>query len=162
MLAEDIARLMALIPLEENVTTTEPMVKGKNQLFRNSMNHYFFGRRYILIFYSIIHIGGAFQGVQDTISPFGYKRGEGTDAGKGEPEWIVGKERYKYDSVFETLSPIDGKITGTSKFSRNCSFSLINYNLSTFLLLRRCESRDGQVEIAEFSFRKNLETVGYR
>ena len=61
------------------------------------------------------YAGGAFQGVQDTISPFGYKRGEGTDAGKGEPEWIVGKERYKYDSVFETLNPIDGKITGTSE-----------------------------------------------
>lgn len=59
--------------------------------------------------------GGAFQGVQDTISPFGYKRGEGVDAGKGEPDWIVGKERHKYDSKFETLSPIDGKITGTSK-----------------------------------------------
>lgn len=28
MLAEDIARLMALIPLEENVTVTEPIVKG--------------------------------------------------------------------------------------------------------------------------------------
>ncbi len=66
--------------------------------------------------------GGAFQGVQDTISPFGYKRGEGVDAGKGEPEWIVGKERHKYDSVFETLNPIDGKITGTSEFLLNITY----------------------------------------
>ena len=32
MLAEDIARLMALIPLEENVTVTEPIVKGENRI----------------------------------------------------------------------------------------------------------------------------------
>lgn len=28
MLAEDIAKLMAIIPLEENVTVSEPIVKG--------------------------------------------------------------------------------------------------------------------------------------
>lgn len=60
--------------------------------------------------------GGAFQGVQDTVSPFGYKRGEGVDAGKGEPEWIVAKDRHKYDSLFQSLNPIDGKITGTSEY----------------------------------------------
>lgn len=56
--------------------------------------------------------GGAFEGVEDQVSPFGYKRGEGIDAGAGEPEWIVNKERYKYDSIFESLGPQDGKITG--------------------------------------------------
>lgn len=30
MLAEDIAKLMALIPLEENLNVAEPMVKGTN------------------------------------------------------------------------------------------------------------------------------------
>ena len=57
-------------------------------------------------------LGGAFEGVEDKVSPFGYKRGEGADAGKGEPEWIVNKERYKYDQIFESLGPIDGKLTG--------------------------------------------------
>lgn len=60
-------------------------------------------------------IGGAFVGVEDTISPFGYKRGEGIDAGAGEPEWIVKKEKHNYDAKFETLNPIDGKITGAGE-----------------------------------------------
>lgn len=63
----------------------------------------------------MICIGGAFEGVEDQISPFGYKRGEGIDAGAGEPEWIVNKDRYKYDGIFETLGPTDGKITGAGK-----------------------------------------------
>lgn len=61
--------------------------------------------------------GGAFEGVEDKISPFGYKRGEGIDAGHGEPEWIVNKERCKYDAIFESLGPIDGKISGAGKLS---------------------------------------------
>lgn len=61
-------------------------------------------------------IGGAFEGVVDQVSPFGYKRGEGIDAGAGEPEWIVNKERYKYNAIFEKLGPCDGKITGAGKF----------------------------------------------
>lgn len=60
-------------------------------------------------------LGGAFEGVEDTVSPFGYKRGEGIDAGSGEPEWIVSRERYKYDTIFDALSPVDGKVTGAGK-----------------------------------------------
>lgn len=60
-------------------------------------------------------IGGAFEGVEDQVSPFGYKRGEGIDAGAGEPEWIVNKERYKYNLIFEKLGPCDGKISGAGK-----------------------------------------------
>ncbi|CAG5083179.1 Similar to EHD1: EH domain-containing protein 1 (Bos taurus), partial [Cotesia congregata] len=52
MLAEDIAKLMAMIPHEDVSTTIEPLIKG-----------------------------GAFEGVEDQTSPFGYKRGEGVDAG---------------------------------------------------------------------------------
>jgi len=69
----------------------------------------------LYIFYFILILGGAFEGVEDQVSPFGYKRGEGIDAGAGEPEWIVNKERYKYDSIFESLGPQDGKITGAGK-----------------------------------------------
>jgi len=50
--------------------------------------------------------------VQDTASPFGYKRGEGIDAGKGETGWVVAKERQKYDAVFNTLEKSDGKLSG--------------------------------------------------
>lgn len=64
---------------------------------------------------TVCGLGGAFEGVEDSVSPFGYGRGEGVDAGSGEPEWIVNKERYKYDSLFDTLSPIDGKVTGAGE-----------------------------------------------
>jgi len=73
-------------------------------------------KKYVFIYFIL---GGAFEGVEDQISPFGYKRGEGIDAGAGEPEWIVNKERYKYDSIFESLGPQDGKITGAGKLDAN-------------------------------------------
>lgn len=56
--------------------------------------------------------GGAFEGVEDQVSPFGYGRGEGVDAGHGDPEWICSKEKPRYDQLFQSLNPIDGKVTG--------------------------------------------------
>ncbi|PZC75435.1 hypothetical protein B5X24_HaOG206104 [Helicoverpa armigera] len=56
--------------------------------------------------------GGAFEGVEDQVSPFGYGRGEGVDAGHGDPEWICSKEKPRYDQIFQSLNPIDGKVTG--------------------------------------------------
>lgn len=56
--------------------------------------------------------GGAFEGVEDQESPFGYGRGEGVDAGHGDPEWICSKEKPRYDQVFQSLNPVDGKVTG--------------------------------------------------
>lgn len=49
-------------------------------------------------------------------SPFGYKRGEGIDAGKGENSWVVEKERPKYDAVFAELEKSDGKLSGAGEF----------------------------------------------
>lgn len=66
--------------------------------------------------YSIENIGGAFEGVvDDTKSPFGYKRGEGIDAGFGEHDWICDRDRARTDSIFDALNPIDGKITGAGE-----------------------------------------------
>lgn len=64
----------------------------------------------------LIFLGGAFEGVHATDTPFGYKRGEGIDAGHGDPNWIVSKDKYKSDEIFKTLEPIDGKITGRCTF----------------------------------------------
>jgi len=61
--------------------------------------------------------------VQDTASPFGYKRGEGIDAGKGETGWVVAKERQKYDAVFNTLEKSDGKLSGAG--TKLCSMYYI-------------------------------------
>lgn len=87
MLAEDIATLMAKIPQEEvNNIDHEGSIRG-----------------------------GAFVNIEDTVSPFGYKRGEGIDAGFGEPEWIVARDKPRYDTIFEALGPVDGKVTGSCK-----------------------------------------------
>ena len=85
MLAEDIAKLMTLIPNEELKARQE----GTDRIE-----------------------GGAFDGVLDKATPFMYKGGEGVNAGAGEVEWVVAKERYKYDEMFDNLSPVDGKVTG--------------------------------------------------
>ena len=58
--------------------------------------------------------GGAFAGVMEDKTPFMYKGGEGINAGVGETEWVVSKDRYKYDALFDTLNPIDGKVTGAA------------------------------------------------
>ncbi len=85
MLADDIAKLMAMIPIEEKTKQSE----GQDRIE-----------------------GGAFDGVMDKATPFMYKGGEGVNAGLGEVEWVIAKDRFKYDAVFDTLNPIDGKVTG--------------------------------------------------
>ena len=35
-----------------------------------------------------------------------------TNAGLGETDWIIEKDRPKYDVIFDKLGPFDGKITG--------------------------------------------------
>ena len=63
---------------------------------------------------------------------FGYRRGEGMDAGAGEPEWIVAKERHKYDQLFDTLNPVDGKITGSGQFR---SFFIIQFLIQFIIII---------------------------
>jgi len=105
MLAEDIARLMAVIPQE---TVMKQVTEGPSA--------------------SNIK-GGAFEGVQSKDSPFGFMKGEGIDAGAGEPEWIVGKDRYKWDNVFDSLNPIDGKVTGAGKFNSFLEIIHLDFNI---------------------------------
>ena len=66
MLAEDIAKLMAIIPLDEENRRQNDADKIK---------------------------GGAFDGVMETKTPFMYKGGEGINAGVGEVEWVIAKDR---------------------------------------------------------------------
>lgn len=63
--------------------------------------------------------------VDDIISPFGYKRGEGIDAGFGEHDWICSRERAQTDPMFEKLNPVDGKITGAGKKYINKNFPVL-------------------------------------
>jgi hypothetical protein len=43
--------------------------------------------------------------------------GEGLDAGKGETEWIVARDKPSTDEIFNSLEQHKGKITGTFCFS---------------------------------------------
>lgn len=61
--------------------------------------------------------GGAFVGIDDSVSPFGYKKGEGIDAGSGEVDWICNRDRERTDAIFDTLGPVDGKISGAGENS---------------------------------------------
>ncbi|KAG8223904.1 hypothetical protein J437_LFUL001984 [Ladona fulva] len=126
MLAEDIAKLMAIIPTEEEVKIPEEKIKG-----------------------------GAFDTIADTVSPFGHGRGEGADAGAGEPEWIVNKERDKYDAIFYTLEPIDGKVTGAAAKSAMLKSKLPNSSLSKIWKLSDVD-KDGMLDADEFALAMHL------
>lgn len=99
MLAEDIAKLMTLIPNEELKAREE----GTDRIE-----------------------GGAFESVLTKETPFMFKGGEGVNAGVGEIEWVVAKDRYKYDEMFDGLSPIDGKITGAG-ILKNHVYNLLEF-----------------------------------
>lgn len=130
MLADDIARLMAQIPQEEEVTGTElGTVKG-----------------------------GAFKNIEDTISPFGYKRGEGVDAGAGEMEWVVNKDRLKYDTIFDTLGPVDGKVTGAMAKAEMVKSKLPNAVLGKIWKLSDLD-KDGFLDADEFALAMHLINV---
>lgn len=69
----------------------------------------------VMFLFFFVLSGGAFDGIVEEKTPFGYKRGEGIDAGYGEVDWICARDRARTDPIFATLNPIDGKITGESK-----------------------------------------------
>ena len=46
---------------------------------------------------------------------FRYGRGEGINAGIDDVEWVIAKDRFKYDEAFDKLGPIDGKVSGAGE-----------------------------------------------
>ncbi|ENN74083.1 EH domain-containing protein 3 isoform X2 [Dendroctonus ponderosae] len=127
MLADDISKLMAIIPLEDTST--------------NSPNGNI--------------SGGAFNNVEDTASPFGYKRGEGIDAGAGEHDWIVNREKPRYDEVFNQLNPVGGKVTGMAAKSEMVKSKLPNTVLSKVWKLADVD-QDGMLDNDEFALAMHL------
>uniref|UniRef100_A0A1W7RAL8 EH domain-containing protein 3 n=1 Tax=Hadrurus spadix TaxID=141984 RepID=A0A1W7RAL8_9SCOR len=125
MLAEDIARIMAMIPHEQKAQQKEEMdVRG-----------------------------GVIEGRRD--GPFGFGRGEGVDAGSLEKEWIVGKERYKYDQTFESLGPINGKVSGASAKAEMVKSKLPNSILGKIWKLSDID-KDGMLDADEFALAMHL------
>lgn len=109
MLANDIAKLMAQIPMED---AAKP---HQNAVVR----------------------GGVFSGVQDTDTPFGFKQFEGVQAGRGEQEWIVAREKYKYDEAFEKLVNNEGKVAGAAAKQEMVKSKLPNNVLAKVYLRSR-------------------------
>ncbi|XP_038105237.1 EH domain-containing protein 3 isoform X1 [Culex quinquefasciatus] len=147
MLATDIARLMSMIPQEEMTMVSEPLIKGQNHNNVDPPPPVFLG-----------HICGAFDGVEDVVSPFGYRKGEGIDAGYGEVDWICNRDRERTDPIFETLKPIDGKISGAAAKSELIKSKLPNNVLSKIWKLSDYD-QDGFLDVEEFALAMHLINV---
>ena len=102
--------------------------------------------------------GGAFENIVDQNSPFGYKRGEGVNAGMGEPEWIVNKERAAYDAIFDDLSPNGAKLSGQTAKSELVKSKLPNSVLGKIWKLADVD-RDGFLDRDEFALAMHLINV---
>ncbi|XP_028155581.1 EH domain-containing protein 1-like [Diabrotica virgifera virgifera] len=102
--------------------------------------------------------GGAFENVEDKVTPFGYKSGEGINAGFGEPEWIVNKERQSYDTIFEALGPVDGKLSGATVKEELVKSKLPNAILGKIWKLSDVD-RDGYLDKDEFALAMHLINV---
>ncbi|CAH1153776.1 unnamed protein product [Phaedon cochleariae] len=130
MLAEDISVLMAKLPLENQEQSATNGNNGSVQ-------------------------GGAFTSVDDMASPFGFKRGEGIDAGAGELDWIVSREKPKYDEIFTSLSSADGKVTGMAAKAEMVKSKLPNSVLSKVWKLADVD-KDGMLDNEEFALAMHL------
>jgi len=102
--------------------------------------------------------GGAFDDVKDTISPFGFKKCEGIDLGSGEPEWVVSKERRKWDEIFLSLGPSKGKITGSVAKKEMIKSRLPNPVLAKVWRLADVDG-DGALDSDEFALAMHLINV---
>jgi len=131
MLAEDIAKLMTLIPSEE----MKAREAGTDRIE-----------------------GGAFEAVLTKDSPFMFKGGEGINAGVGETEWVVAKDRYKYDEMFDKLNPIDGKVTGAAAKGEMVKSKLPNNVLGKIWKLSDVD-KDGMLDADEFALAMHLMNI---
>ncbi|XP_066260167.1 EH domain-containing protein 3-like [Euwallacea similis] len=128
MLYEDIAKLMAMIPHDANPPR-------------------------------LLEIqGGVFENLEDQLTPFGYKCGEGCNAGYGEPEWIVSKERASYDLLFDTLETAEGKLSGAAVKTEFMKSKLPNSILAKIWKLADVD-RDGFLDKDEFALGMHLINV---
>lgn len=97
--------------------------------------------------------GGAFEVIEE--SPFGFGRGEGIDAGSFDKEWIVEKDKAKYDEMFYSLEPVDGKVSGASAKAEMVKSKLPNNVLGKIWKLADVD-RDGMLDSEEFALANHL------
>lgn len=127
MLQNDISKIMAMIPREQEMNVEAAPVQG-----------------------------GALNALND--NPFGHGRGEGADAGSLQVDWVVEKDKFKFDAIFNRLSPVDGKITGAAAKSEMVKSKLPNTVLGKIWKLSDID-KDGQLDMDEFALAMHLINV---
>ncbi|XP_062909586.1 EH domain-containing protein 4-like [Mobula hypostoma] len=100
--------------------------------------------------------GGAFDG--NVNGPFNEGYGEGAEAGIDESEWIVAREKSKYDEIFYTLSPINGKINGNNAKKEMVKSKLPNTVLGKIWKLADYD-HDGMLDDEEFALACHLISI---
>ena len=80
---------------------------------------------------------------------------QGVDLGAGEPEWIVTKERSKWDAIFESLKPVKGKISGSAAKKEMIKSKLPNPVLAKVWRLADVDG-DGALDSDEFALAMHL------
>lgn len=91
MLAEDVPKLMSMIPQEERAYLQLQSQNERQTVAQASTTF-----------------------ADEHATPFELGGVEGINAGLGESEWIVTKTRHEYDQVFSQLAPQNGKISGAA------------------------------------------------
>uniref|UniRef100_A0A803TPR3 EH domain containing 2 n=1 Tax=Anolis carolinensis TaxID=28377 RepID=A0A803TPR3_ANOCA len=100
----------------------------------------------------IVH-GGAFDGTRN--GPFIEGATEGAYEGMDEDEWVVTKDKPKYDEIFYNLSPMDGKLSGTKAKNWMVTTKLPNSVLGKIWKLSDVD-RDGMLDDEEFALASHL------
>uniref|UniRef100_A0A8C9RCW8 EH domain containing 2 n=1 Tax=Scleropages formosus TaxID=113540 RepID=A0A8C9RCW8_SCLFO len=136
LLSTDIAKLMPLLRQEELEGGGTPGVQGG----------VFLGTR-----------AGPFQ----EGDPFANMREDGEDdeaaesAAADDDEWVVTKDKPKYDEIFYNLSPCEGKLSGTKAKDWMVSTRLPNSVLGRIWKLSDVD-RDGMLDADEFALASHL------
>ncbi|KAL7980791.1 hypothetical protein Chor_001945 [Crotalus horridus] len=97
--------------------------------------------------------GGAFDGTRN--GPFIEGATEGAYEGMDEDEWVVTKDKPKYDEIFYNLSPMDGKLSGTKAKNWMVTTKLPNSVLGKIWKLSDVD-RDGMLDDEEFALASHL------
>jgi len=95
---------------------------------------------------------GAFE---DELGPFGIGKIEGINAGIGEHEWIVQRDRDAADQSFGSLNPVDGKVTGASAKTEMIKSKLPNSVLGKIWKLADYD-KDGMLDMDEWALANYL------
>uniref|UniRef100_A0A672QKK7 EH domain-containing protein n=1 Tax=Sinocyclocheilus grahami TaxID=75366 RepID=A0A672QKK7_SINGR len=70
-------------------------------------------------------------------------------------DWIVSRDKHRYDEIFYTLMPINGKVTGINAKKEMMNSHLPNTVLGKIWKLADCD-KDGMLDDEEFALAQHL------